>query len=160
MKNPMDLQLEKQLCDRAVSIGRNGDISGFGELLELLRSSSNNARRLSASALGKLAWLGVDQATAVTALGPIARRDPHPQTRQYAIKALKAYGVAAQGLLPDLRDIARNTAEKPYLQRDAAASVAFMKSQSSMASVALLMVFCSFVMIHLSRSWGSASSPS
>ena len=98
MKNPMDRQLEKRLSDRAVAIGREGEVAAFGELLELLQSSSANARRLSASALGKLAWMGVDQAAAVAALAPVARRDPHAQTRQYAIKALKAYGAAAQGL--------------------------------------------------------------
>lgn len=119
--------MEKRLSDRAVAIGREGDVAAFGELLELLRSSSNNARRLAASALGKLAWLGVNQAVAVKALAPVARRDPHGQTRQYAIKALKAYGVAAKGCLPDLRDIARNTAEKPYVQRDAAAAVTFIE---------------------------------
>lgn len=92
MKNPMDRQLEKRLSGRAVAIGRDGDVTAFGELLELLRSSSANARRLAASALGKLAWMGVDHGAAVVALAPVVRRDPHPQTRQYAIKALKAYG--------------------------------------------------------------------
>jgi hypothetical protein len=60
MKNPMDRQLEKRLSDRAVAIGREGDVSAFGELPELLRSSSAKARRLAASAMGKLAWVGVD----------------------------------------------------------------------------------------------------
>ncbi|NUN93130.1 MAG: HEAT repeat domain-containing protein [Verrucomicrobiae bacterium] len=127
MKNPMDRQLEKRLSDRAVAIGRAGEIGAFGELVEMLRSSSANARRLSASALGKLAWLGVDQAAAVAALAPVARRDPHPQTRQYAIKALKAYGAAAQQCLHDLQDMAGNSAEKDYIRRDAAAAVAFIE---------------------------------
>ncbi len=108
MKNPMDRQLEKQLSERAVAIGREGNVAAFGELQQLLRSSSANARRLAASAMGKLAWLGVDQAAAVAALAPLARRDPHPQTRQYAIKALKAYGVAAKDTLSDLRDMTAN----------------------------------------------------
>ena len=82
MKNPMDRQLEKRLSDRAVAIGREGQVAGFGELLELLRSSSANARRLSASALGKLAWMGVDQAAAVAALAPLARRDPHEHVQE------------------------------------------------------------------------------
>ena len=126
MKNPMDRQLEKRLSDRAVAIGREGDVAAFGELLDLLRSSSANARRLAASALGKLAWLGVDQAAAVAALAPVARRDPHAQTRQYAIKALKAYGATAKDCLPDLRDMATNPAEKDYVRRDAAAAVEFI----------------------------------
>jgi hypothetical protein len=106
----MDRQLEKKLSDRAVAIGREGNTAAFDELLDLLKSSSANARRLASSALGKLAWMGVDQAKAVAALGPIALRDPHSQTRQYAIKALKAYGCASKSWLGDLRDIAANAA--------------------------------------------------
>lgn len=34
MKNPMDRQLEKRLSNRAVAIGREGEVSAFGELLE------------------------------------------------------------------------------------------------------------------------------
>ena len=134
MKNPMDRQLEKRLSDRAVAIGREGNMRAFEELLALLRSASANVRRLSASALGKLAWMGVDQATAVAALVPVARRDPHAQTRQYAIKALKAYGVAAQGCLSDLRDMAASPAEKPYIQRDAAAAVEFIEEAVRIAA--------------------------
>ena len=136
MKNPMDRQLEKQLSDRAVAIGREGNVAAFGELLKLLQSSSANARRLAASALGKLAWMGVDQAAAVEALAPVARRSPHTQTRQYAIKALKAYGAAARTCLSDLRDMAGNAAEKDYIRRDAAASVAFIEEAIRIAAAA------------------------
>jgi len=136
MKNPMDRQLEKRFSDRAVAIGREGNIAAFGELCELLRSSSANVRRLSASALGKLAWMGVDQAAAVAALAPLARRDPHAQTRQYAIKALKAYGVAAKDSLPDLRDMAANPAEKDYIRRDADAALRFIEEAVSVAAAA------------------------
>jgi hypothetical protein len=127
MKNPMDRQLEKQLSDRAVAIGREGNTAAFEELLELLKSSSANARRLAASAMGKLAWMGVDQAKAVVELGPVALRDPHTQTRQYAIKALKAYGCAAKNCLSDLRDMAANPAEKDYIRRDATSAVEFIE---------------------------------
>lgn len=136
MKNPMDRQLEKRFSDRAVEIGREGEVAAFDELLTLLRSSSANVRRLAASALGKLAWLGVNQATAVVALTPVARRDPHAQTRQYAIKALKAYGAAAQDCLHDLRDMVRNVSEKPYVQRDAAAAVEFIEEAVRVAASA------------------------
>jgi len=136
MKNPMDRQLEKRLSDRAVAIGREGEVAAFGELFELLRSSSANARRLAASALGKLAWMGVDQAAAVAALLPVMRCDPHAQTRQYAIKALKAYGAAAQGCLRDLHDMAGNPAEKDYIRRDAAAAAAFIEEAVHIAASA------------------------
>ena len=136
MKNPMDRKLEKRLSDRAVVIGRAGEAAACGELLVLLRSSSANVRRLAASASGKLAWLGVDQATAVAALAPVARRDPHAQTRQYAIKALKSYGVAARECLPDLRDVAANGAEKDYVRRDADAAVRFIEEAGRIAAAA------------------------
>jgi hypothetical protein len=123
----MDRQLEKRLSDRVVAIGRAGETAAFSELLEGLRSSSANVRRLSASALGKLAWLGVDQSAAAAALAPVARRDPHAQTRQYAIKALKAYGAAAQACVHDLRDLARNPAEPDYIRRDAASAADFIE---------------------------------
>ncbi len=127
MKNPMDRQLEKRLSERAVAIGREGSTEAFGELCELLKSSSANARRLAASAMGKLAWLGVDQAAAVAALAPVAHSDPHAQTRQYAIKALKAYGAVAKACLADLRDMAANPGEKEYIRRDAAVAVEFIE---------------------------------
>ncbi len=136
MKNPMDRKLEKRLSDRAVAIGREGDVAGFNELIELMQSSSANARRLAASALGKLAWLGVDQSAAVAVLALAARSDPHSQTRQYAIKALKAYGAAAKDCLPDLRDMAANSAEKPYIQRDAASAVELIEETLRVAAAA------------------------
>lgn len=136
MKNPMDRKLEKRLSDRAVAIGREGDVGAFEELLELLESSSANARRLAASALGKLAWMGVDQEKAVAALAPVAQRDPHAQTRQYAIRALKAYGVASKDYLNDLRDMAANPAEKDYIRRDAASAVEFIQESIRIAEAA------------------------
>jgi len=136
MKYPMDRQLEKRLSDRAVAIGREGNTAAFGELLELLRSSSANARRLAASALGKLSWLGVDRSAAVAALAPVARSDPHAQTRQYAIKALKAYGVDAKDCIPDLRDMVANPAEKDYIRRDAQMALAFIEEALRIASAA------------------------
>jgi hypothetical protein len=127
MKNPMDRGLENRLAKRAVAIGREGEAAAFDELLELLRSSSANVRRLSASALSKLAWMGVDQAAAVRALVPVARGDQHAQTRQYAVKALKAYGAASAECLSDLRDIAANPSEKPYVQLAATSAVEFIE---------------------------------
>jgi len=136
MKNPMDRQLEKRLSERAVAIGCQGEVAAFGELLQMLGSSSANVRRLAASALGKLAWMGVDQAAAVAALAPVARSDPHRQTRQYAIKALKAYGAAARGCLHDLQDMAHNPAEKDYIQRDATSAAQFIEEAVSITASA------------------------
>ena len=130
----MDRQLEKRLSERAVAIGREGEVDAFEELLGLLKSSSANVRRLSASALGKLAWMGVNQQSAVAALSPVARCDPHAQTRQYAIKALKAYGAFAESCLPDLRDVAVNAAEKDYIRKDAGSAVAFIEEAVRIAA--------------------------
>lgn len=127
MKFPMDRQLSKRLSDRAVAIGREGDASAFEELLALLLCPDPNVRRLSASALGKLAWLGVDQEKAVAALGPLALKDPHDQTRQYAVKALKAYGAVSACWTADLRDMARNPGLKDYIRRDAEAAADFIE---------------------------------
>jgi len=126
MKNPMDRAMEKRMSDRVLAIGREGEVEAFGELMEFLSSTSANVRRLSASALGKIAWMGVDTQAAVTALGPVALRDPHDQTRQYAIKALKAYGAAAREWVSDLKDISRNPALKEYLRRDAELAAEFI----------------------------------
>lgn len=82
-------------------------------------------RRLAVSALGKFAGLD-DGAVIVDSLLPLLR-DPHPQVRQYTMKALSAYGAAARAALDDLRDIADNQSEKGYNQRDAAKSIALIE---------------------------------
>jgi hypothetical protein len=80
---------------------------------------STEVRRLAASAIGKLAGFGADPSAAVRALAPVALRDPHPQTQQYALKALKAYGRAAHEHLQDLEDLALNEQAKDYVRRAA-----------------------------------------
>lgn len=75
-----------------MAIGKTAEVGAFEELLELLRFPSSNVRRLATSALGKLAVFEVGRARAIEALVPVMLRDPHAQTRQYAIRAIKAYG--------------------------------------------------------------------
>ena len=70
----------------------------------------------------------------MAALAPLVLGDPHPQTRQYAIKALRAYGLAAQGVVHDLKDIAGNPAEKDYIRRDAAGAVQFIEEAVRIAA--------------------------
>ncbi len=110
-----------------MAIGRQGDVSGFRELLDLLRSPAANVRRLAASALGKISGLGVNASQAVAALAPVARQDPHGQTRQYAIRDLKAYGAAARDCLSDLCDQADNPAEKDYVRSKAYSAAEFIE---------------------------------
>jgi DNA-directed RNA polymerase subunit RPC12/RpoP len=44
----------------------------------------------------------------------------HPQTQQYAIRALKKYPGAAGAHVQDLRDLARNPAQRDYVRAAAA----------------------------------------
>lgn len=128
----MDRSVEKQLAARAVALGRALDGAGLVELCDLLRSPSAEVRRLAASAIGKLAGLA-DPGQAVSALLPLLR-DRHGQVRQYTVKALCAYGTAAQPALADLRDLAVNSAEKPYNRRDAGLAVGVIEEALRIAA--------------------------
>jgi hypothetical protein len=66
-----------------------------------------------------LADFGADPAASVAALAPVALRDPHPQVRQYALKALKCFGAAARDHLHDLDDLAANERAKDSIRRAA-----------------------------------------
>jgi len=117
----MHRELEKQHRERAVELGKSGNPEALPELIELTRSPAANVRRLAASAAGKLAGLA-DAKKAVSALVPMLR-DAKPQVRQYAVKALKAYGTASKCALSDLRDIAISPIEPEYNNRDAKLAV-------------------------------------
>jgi hypothetical protein len=117
----MDRTIEKKMAEKAVTLGRTGNPAVLPELIELLAFPSSNVRKLTVSAIGKLAGL-VDAAIAVKAIAPILH-DPHPQTRQYTIKALATYGDNSVDSLHNLQDIVDNPAEKEYNQRDAALAI-------------------------------------
>lgn len=117
----MHRTLEKQLSARAVELGKAGDGAALPELVELLGSDSVQVRRLAASAIGKLA--GFANAESAVAAVRAHLDDAHPQVRQYAVKALKAYGADASDTLSDLRDMAANESEKEYNRRDAQAAI-------------------------------------
>lgn len=127
----MDRSIEKKLSARAVELGCSGVGAALPELEELLKKPSAEVRRLAASAIGKLAGVA-DPVAAVSALLPILR-DPHPQVRQYAVKSLSAYGVAARVALADLKDMAAQPAEKEYNRRDAAKAVAVIEEAVRLA---------------------------
>lgn len=101
---------------RALRLGRSGNPAALAELIELSLLPSNEVQRLAASAIGKLAEFGADAETAVAALAPLALHGRHPQTQQYAIRALKKYGAAARGNVSDLRDLARNPSGPNYVR--------------------------------------------
>lgn len=127
----MDRAIEKTLSARAVEHGRAGDPAGMPELLELLAKPSGQVRRLAVSAIGKLAGLA-DARDAVPAL-QARLLDAHPQVRQYAIKALSAYGVAASPALSDLEDMAKNPIEKEYNRNDAAKAIEIIREAMRIA---------------------------
>ncbi len=119
MNSTMDLAHHQTSVQRALVLGRGTDPAAVPELVSLLLLPSAEIRRLAASALGKLAGFGADPATAVPALLSAALRDVHPQVQQYALKALKCYGAAAQAHLHDLDDLACNEHAKDYVRRAA-----------------------------------------
>ena len=106
MNSNMDLKQHHECVQRAIALGRSCDPTALPELTRLLKMPSAEVRRLAASAIGKLSGFGTDPKAAVAALAPVAMQDPHPQARQYALKALKAYGATAEPHLHDLRDAA------------------------------------------------------
>ncbi len=119
MNSNMDLNQHHALAQRALELGRSNDPASVPELIRLLSMPSAEIRRLAASALSKLADFGADRVSAVAALAPVALRDPHPQVRQYALKALKCCGTAASAHLHDLDDLAANEDTKDYVRRAA-----------------------------------------
>lgn len=107
----------------ALELGRAGEPGSLPMLLELLKAPSPEIRRLSASAIGKLAAAGADADMALAALLPAARHDRHPQVQQYAIKAIKVYGAAAEPCLTVLEEISANPSFKDYVRQTAASAI-------------------------------------
>ncbi len=117
----MDRKTVKDLAKRAHALGEARDLSAVPELIGMHQSAAVEVRRMAVSALGKLAGL----ANAADVIPPLQARlrDSHAQVRQYAIKALSAYGAASRSALADLKDISENQSEKDYNRRDAAKAI-------------------------------------
>jgi hypothetical protein len=135
MKSPMLPAEHQAAVRRALALGRSGDPAALPELIGMLRLPSHEVQRLAASAIGKLAGFGADAQAAVAVLAPLALRAPHPQTQQYAIRALGKYGASAKDCVRDLRDLARNPAQRDYV-RAAAATVADAIDQATVDAAA------------------------
>ncbi len=123
----MDRDIHHEAMQRALALGRGADPAALPELIRLLAFPSPEVRRLAASAMGKLADFGADATGAVRALAQPSLRDPHPQTQQYALKALKSYGAAAREYLHDLDDLAANERAKDYIRRAAHSAAAAIR---------------------------------
>lgn len=122
MKSPMEPEPHHAAVQQVLALGRSGDPAVLQELITLLRTPSNEVQRLVVSAIGKLAGFGADADVAVAALAPLAARALHPQTQQYAIRALQKYAAAASAHVHDLRDVARNPALRDYVRAAALAA--------------------------------------
>ena len=123
MKSYMQADMHHNAVQRALELGRKGDPAALPELIELLRAPSNEVQRLAVSAIGKLADFGVDPVQAVAAIAPLAVKARHPQTQQYALRALKKYAAAAHEHLHDLRDVVRNAAHCDYVRAAAQTTI-------------------------------------
>jgi hypothetical protein len=128
----MRYETEKQLAARAKALGESAAAGALPDLLALSQSASPLVRRLAASAIGKLAGI-VDAGAAVAVLKPMLG-DVHPQVRQYAAKALGAYGLAAESALPALRDMLRNPVEADYVKRSVTAAGLAIKAAMEIAA--------------------------
>lgn len=135
MKSPMLPSRHHETVQRALSLGRSGNPAALPELMELCRLPSNEVQRLAASAIGKLAEFDADAEAAVNALVPLALHGRHPQTQQYAIRALKKYGAAAAAHVHDLHDIARNPANRNYVRAAAKTAAEAIKLAAQDADV-------------------------
>jgi len=111
----MNIANERKLAAIATKLGNKPNPENIRKLITLSHSESPLVRRLTASAIGKLAGI-VTAKPSVEVLLPLLN-DKHPQVRQYAAKALGAFGADAQDALPDLRDLYRNPTERDYVKR-------------------------------------------
>ena len=123
---------EKTLVARVKALGESADPAVLSELTGFCASPSALVRRLAASALGKLAGV-VDAAQSVDVLLPLLS-DTHPQVRQYAAKALGAFGTASEKALPALRDLFRNPAGPEYVKRSVTAAGLAIKTALEIAT--------------------------
>jgi len=124
------LESAHKVEQRVVALGESGSPEAVPELVEALRHSDGNVRRLAASALGK-----IGDPQAVEPLLALLAAETKPQVRQYAIKAL--------GRLRDLRattmleQIASNSAEEDYNLKAAQAALTYIsKAISPQPSIA------------------------
>ncbi len=95
-----------------VELGESRSSSALPELFAALRSEDGNARRLAASALGKL-----KNAQAVQPLLDLLANETKPQVRQYAVKAL---GDIGDSLAIDLLTKILEDENEMYYTRDSA----------------------------------------
>lgn len=109
-----------------VALGESKSSSAIPELITALKSEDGNARKLAASALGK-----IKDSQAVQPLMDLLANETKPQVRQYAVKALGSTGDSRA--IDLLIKIAENESEQSYT-RDSA-KVALLKCRDKKSVV-------------------------
>lgn len=109
--------------ERALQLGREDLPGAQHELQQLFESPFPDVRRLAASAAGKIAERHKDTALSVNLLS-LAEKDPAPQVRQYALKALAKCPQRIMGPIGNIKDLARDTTQPDYVRRAAAELIA------------------------------------
>lgn len=121
-------RLSKEALKRTLPEGLTHRDGTAVELKNFLKSEFAEVRRLAASALGKMANNGMRDTGFVLALARAAEGDPHPQVRQYAIKAMGRYLGPAKLHIDLLKDIARDETAPSYVRTAAADVVAAIQN--------------------------------
>ncbi len=107
-----------------VALGESKSPSAIPELIAALKSKDGNARRLAASALGK-----IKNTQAIQPLLDLLAKETKPQVRQYAVKALGDIGDARA---TDLLERIANDETEQYYTRDSA-KVALSKCRNELS---------------------------
>ncbi|MCK6627572.1 MAG: RecQ family ATP-dependent DNA helicase [Anaerolineae bacterium] len=113
------LESAHKVEQRVVALGESGSPEAVPELVEALRHSDGNVRRLAASALGK-----IGDPQAVEPLLALLAAETKPQVRQYAIKALGRLRDPQASTI--LEQIAANPAEEDYNIKAAQAALTYI----------------------------------
>lgn len=108
---------------RAIQLGNEAVTGAERELEQLFKSPFPDVRRLAASAAGKLAVRYRDTALSFSLL-ELARNDPHPQVRQYALKALSKCPERITTPIAEIKDLSRDATQPEYVRRAAAELIA------------------------------------
>ncbi len=114
----------KSAIHRIVELGESRSSSALPELFAALKSEDGNARRLAASALGK-----IKDAKAVQPLLDLLSIEVKPQVRQYAVKALGDIGTPLAVEL--LTKILEDESEMDYTRDSALTALAKCRARNS-----------------------------
>lgn len=123
MANDPKRELLHRQRERALLLGRENVPGAERELQALFASPFPDVRRLAASAAGKLAERHKDTSLSVQLLS-LAEKDPSPQVRQYALKALAKCPRRIMIPIKGIKDLARDATQPDYVRRAAAELIA------------------------------------